>query len=63
MYDGAYMHGKDEGKSKILRTELVHGSENVVDFLVELMHKAAKLNPSVIPNKRLILTEKITGYN
>jgi two-component system, OmpR family, sensor histidine kinase VicK len=34
MYDG------DEGKSKILRTELVHGSENVVDFLVEFMYKA-----------------------
>ena len=34
MYDG------DEEKSKILRTELVHGSENVVDFLVEFMHKA-----------------------
>jgi hypothetical protein len=34
MYDG------DEGKSKILRTELVHGSENVVGFLVQPMHKA-----------------------
>jgi two-component system, OmpR family, sensor histidine kinase VicK len=34
MYDG------DEGKSKILRTELVHGNENVVDFLVEFMHQA-----------------------
>ena len=34
MYDG------DEGKSKILRTELVHGSENVVDFLVRFMYKA-----------------------
>src|SRR5215469_1288327 len=29
-----------EGKDKIPQTELVHGSENVVDFLVELMHKA-----------------------
>ena len=34
MYDG------DEGKSKILRTDLVHGSENVADFLVQFMHKA-----------------------
>ena len=34
MYDG------DEGKSKILRTELVHGGENVVDFLVRFMYKA-----------------------
>ena len=34
MYDG------DEGKSNILRTELVHGSENVVDLLVQFMHKA-----------------------
>jgi hypothetical protein len=31
------MHEKEEGKSKILRTELVHGSENVVDFLVQFM--------------------------
>jgi hypothetical protein len=34
MYDG------DEGKSKILRTDLVHGSENVVEFLVQFIHKA-----------------------
>ena len=36
----SYMYDGDEGKSKIFRTELVHGSENVVDFLVDLMHKA-----------------------
>src|SRR5215510_1225738 len=36
----SYMSDGDEGKSKIFRTELVHGSENVVDFLVDLMHKA-----------------------
>ena len=34
------MYDEAEGKSKIPRTELVHGSENVVDFLVEFMHKA-----------------------
>jgi signal transduction histidine kinase len=34
------MHEKEEGKSKILRTELVHGSQNVVDFLVQFMQKA-----------------------
>jgi len=37
----SYMYDGDEEKSKILRTELVHGSENVVDFLVEFMHKAS----------------------
>jgi two-component system, OmpR family, sensor histidine kinase VicK len=36
----SYMYDGDEGKSKILRTELVHGNENVVDFLVEFMHQA-----------------------
>ena len=34
------MHNGSEGKSEIPRTELVHGSENVIDFLVQLMHKA-----------------------
>jgi signal transduction histidine kinase len=34
------MHEKEERKSKILRTELVHGSQNVVDFLVQFMQKA-----------------------
>ena len=29
-----------KGKDKILQTELVHGSENVVDFLVEFSDKA-----------------------
>jgi len=27
-------------KGKISQTELVHGSENVIDFLVEFIHKA-----------------------
>ena len=34
------MYNGSEGKSEIPRTELVHGSENVVDFLVQFMHKA-----------------------
>jgi two-component system sensor histidine kinase VicK len=34
MYDGR------EGQSKIHRTDLVHGSENIVDLLVQFMHKA-----------------------
>jgi two-component system sensor histidine kinase VicK len=34
------MYGGREGKSEIHRTDLVHGSENVVDFLVQFMHKA-----------------------
>src|SRR5215831_15329699 len=34
------MYNGSEGKSEIPRTELVHGGENVVDFLVHLIHKA-----------------------
>ena len=34
------MYDVGEGKSKIFRTEIVHGSENVVDFLVDFMYKA-----------------------
>ena len=34
------MYNGSEGKSEIPRTDLVHGSENVVDFLVQFMHKA-----------------------
>ena len=34
------MYDEAKRKSNIPRTELVHGSENVVDFLVEVIDKA-----------------------
>jgi len=34
------MYDEAKVKSNIPRTELVHGTENVVDFLVEFMHNS-----------------------
>jgi two-component system, OmpR family, sensor histidine kinase VicK len=53
------MYDEAEGKSKILRTELVHGSENVVDFLVQFMREAKLKIDVCVDHTRLGLATEI----